>query len=76
HRQCAFNLANGACDGLTRAGTIVRCDKCLAWYHVSCGQMVLGDGISGDEARGEILCRTCSRLAIGVPHGREPAAVA
>lgn len=37
--------------------------------------MVLGDGITAEEARGEILCRTCARLQFGALHGREPAAV-
>lgn len=64
----------GDCEGITREGTIVRCDKCMAWYHISCGQMVRGDGISSDEARDETLCRTCARISIGAPQGKDPTA--
>ncbi|CAN0404769.1 unnamed protein product, partial [Ectocarpus fasciculatus] len=70
-RRCAHDLAVGGCEGITREGTIVRCDKCKAWYHISCGQMVRGDGISSDEAREETLCRTCARLTIGAPQGKD-----
>ncbi|CBN77483.1 expressed unknown protein [Ectocarpus siliculosus] len=73
-RRCAHDLAVGGCEGITREGTIVRCDKCMAWYHVSCGQMVRGDGISSEEAREETLCRTCARIAIGAPQGKDPTA--
>lgn len=53
----------------------MRCDKCLAWYHVSCGQIVLGDGISGEDARDETLCKTCARLMVRMPNAKEPPAV-
>ncbi|CAN0525424.1 unnamed protein product [Ectocarpus sp. 12 AP-2014] len=46
----------------------------MAWYHVSCGQMVRGDGISSEEAREETLCRTCARITIGAPQGKDPTA--
>ncbi|CAN0333308.1 unnamed protein product [Pylaiella littoralis] len=71
-RRCALDLAIGGCDGVTREDTIVRCDKCRAWYHVTCGQMVLGDGISSAGARDETICRTCARLSIGLPAGKDP----
>lgn len=52
----------------------MRCDKCLAWFHVSCGQVVLGDGISSAEATDETLCRTCARHTVGAPQGKDPTA--
>lgn len=64
-RRCAHDLAYGGCDGLKRPESIVRCDKCTSWFHVSCGQVGLGNGISCRDARDEALCRTCSRQMLG-----------
>ena len=70
-RRCSLDLAYGDCKGLKRPEAIRRCDKCRSWFHISCGQMGLGEAISYAEARDEALCRTCSRVSIGAG-GKEP----
>eukprot|EP00752_Nemacystus_decipiens_P010845 g9643.t1 len=71
-RRCALDLAAGGCDGVTGGDTIVRCDLCKAWYHISCGGMAIGDGMSTEESRDETICRTCARINIGVVQARDP----
>lgn len=60
-RRCAYDLAKGGCDGLDGPGTIVRCDKCLGSFHVSCGKVGLGKEVFHMDARDGALCRTCCR---------------
>lgn len=60
-RRCAHDLAKAGCDGLDAPGTIVRCDKCLGSFHVSCGKVGLGKEVFHTDARDGALCRACSR---------------
>lgn len=71
-RRCASDLAAGGCEGTSGGDTIVRCDLCKAWFHISCGQMAIGDGMSTEDSKDETICRTCARISIGVMQGKDP----
>lgn len=62
----------GGCEGMAGDDTIVRCDLCKAWFHITCGLMAIGDGMSAEGTRGETLCRTCARVSIGAAQGKDP----
>ena len=66
-----MDLAVGGCEGTKGDNTIVRCDLCKAWYHITCGGVAIGDGMSTDESRDQTICRICARITIGFVQAKE-----
>lgn len=63
---------SGDCEGARGDDTIVRCDLCTAWFHITCGGVAIGDGMSTEDSKDETICRTCARNLIGVVQAKEP----